>query len=33
MDLTECIQYNAALIFSGCWQGTSMAKLLAELGW
>ena len=38
-QLTECmaalesIQYNAALIVSGCWKGTSRDKLYSELGW
>ena len=33
MDLIERIQYKAALIVSGCWQGTSREKLYDELGW
>ena len=33
MDLIERVQYKAALIVSGCWQGTSMTKLYDELGW
>ena len=33
MDLLERIQYKAALIVSGCWQGTSRKKLYEELGW
>ena len=33
MDLIERVQYKAALIVSGCWQGTSMEKLYEELGW
>ena len=27
------LQYKAALIVSGCWQGTNMEKLYEELGW
>ena len=33
MDLLERVQYKAALIVSGCWQGTSREKLYDELGW
>ena len=33
MNLIEQIQYKAALIVSGCWQGTSRVKLYDELGW
>ena len=33
MNKLESIQYNAALIVSGCWKGTSMDKLYKELGW
>ena len=33
MDLVERVQYKAALIISGCWQGTSRVKLYDELGW
>ena len=33
MDLVEQVQYKAALIVSGCWQGTSRVKLYDELGW
>ena len=33
MDLVERVQYKAALIVSGCWQGTSRSKLYEELGW
>ena len=33
MDLIERVQYKAALIVSGCWQGTSREKLYEELGW
>ena len=31
--MLESVQYNAALIVSGCWKGTSRDKLYAELGW
>ena len=33
MKLIEQVQYKAALIVSGCWQGTSRIKLYDELGW
>ena len=33
MDLIERVQYKAALIVSGCWQGTSREKLYDALGW
>jgi len=33
MGLIERVQYQAALIVSGCWQGTSRDKLYEELGW
>ena len=33
MDLVERVQCKAALIVSGCWQGTSREKLYEELGW
>ena len=33
MKLIEQTQYNAALIVSGCWQGTSRSKLYDELVW
>ncbi len=33
MNLVEQVQYKAALIVSGCWQGTSRIKLYDELGW
>ena len=35
-DLMEClerVQYKAALVVSGCWQGTSRERLYRELGW
>ena len=33
MKLIEQVQYKAALIVSGCWQGTSREKMYDELGW
>ena len=33
MGRIERVQYKAALIVSGCWQGTSRVKLYDELGW
>ena len=33
MDLIEQVQYKAALVVSGCWQGTGRVKLYNELGW
>ena len=33
MSLIESIQYQAGLIVTGCWKGTSRLKLLKELGW
>ena len=33
MDLVERVQYKAALIVTGCWQGTSRERLHEELGW
>ena len=33
MNLIEQVQYKAALIVSGCWQGTNCTKLYEELGW
>ena len=33
MDLIEQVQYKAALIVSGCWQGTNRDKLYEELVW
>ena len=33
MYLIERVQYKAALIVSGCWQGTSRERLYEELGW
>ena len=33
MHLVEQVQYKAALIVSGCWQGTNREKLYEELGW
>ena len=33
MDLLEQVQYKAAPVVSGCWQGTSRVKIYSELGW
>jgi hypothetical protein len=33
MILLESVQYQAALVVSGCWQGTSRDKVYQELGW
>ena len=33
MKKLESVQYNASLIVSGCWKGTSMDKIYSELGW
>lgn len=33
MDKLESIQYQAALVVSGCWKGTNKVKLVKELGW
>ena len=33
MNLLESVQYQAGLVVSGCWQGTSTTKLYNELGW
>ena len=33
MNLIEQVQYKAALIVSGCWQGTILEKLYNDLGW
>ena len=33
MALLEQIQYQAGLIVTGCWQGSSRSKLYDELGW
>ena len=33
MYLIEQVQYKAALIVSGCWQGTSRGRLYDKLGW
>ena len=33
MDLLEQVQCKAALVVSGCWQGTSRVKIYSELGW
>ena len=33
MQLLESFQYQAALIVSGYWKGTSKVKLYVDLGW
>ena len=33
MELLEKIQYQAGLIITNCWKGTSRVKLYKELGW
>ena len=33
MQLLELVQYQAALIVTGCWKGSSRAKVYADLGW
>ena len=33
MKVLEQVQYKAALIVSGCWQGTSRERLYDDLGW
>ena len=33
MNIIEQVQYKAALIVSGCWQGTNRETLYDELGW
>ena len=33
MNLLEQVQYKAALVVSGCWQGTNRVKIYSELGW
>ena len=33
MNLLESVQYQAALIVSGCWKGSNKAKLIDLLGW
>ena len=33
MEMIEKIQYQAALVVTGAWQGTSRVKLYDELGW
>ena len=33
MQLLESVQYQAALIVTGCWKGSSRVKLYADLGW
>ena len=31
--LIESVQYQAAIIATGCWQGKNREKLLKEIGW
>ena len=33
MTLIEQIQYKAALVITGCWQGSGRDKLYNHLGW
>ena len=33
LTMVKQIQYKAALLVSGCWQGTSRERLYQELGW
>jgi hypothetical protein len=33
MDMIESVQYQAGLIVTGCWRGTSRDRLYKELGW
>ena len=33
MQLLESVQYQAALIVTGCWKGSSKAKVYGDLGW
>ena len=33
MNIIEKVQYKAALVVTGCWQGTSQDRLYHELGW
>ena len=33
MDLIERVQYKAALIVSGCWQGTSRENYMKNFVW
>ena len=33
MDLLDKLQYQSALIVTGCWKGTSRVKIFSELGW
>ena len=33
MQLLESVQYQAALIVTGCWKGTSRIKVYEDLGW
>ena len=33
MQLLESVQYQAALIVTGCWKGSSRTKVYQDLGW
>ena len=33
MQLLESVQYQAALIVTGCWKGSSRIKVYKDLGW
>ena len=33
MALLEYVQYQAALIVTGCWKGSSRIKVYFDLGW
>ena len=33
MEKVERIQYQAALVITGVWQGSSLSKIYDELGW
>ena len=33
MEKTEIIQYQAALVVTGAWQGSCRSKLYKKLGW
>ena len=33
MNLLESVQYQAALIVTGCWKGSNRTKVYSDLGW
>ena len=33
LALLELVQYQAALIVTGCWKGSSRIKVYSDLGW